>query len=323
MSEAFEKDLNVFLREDVLMREVPEYAQKEKIRATLARQERELRELVPSAPKAEELAEQLRRAFDSFSTQHKLVAQRFAQQREVSAQSEKEGAKEAKSREVAESLKEKYKQQYAALMTVQVDSDRQFQEELTACQKSLRDQESLVFSLRERKENAEGHSQNLAEHRESFLGEIEKLTRAKEAEIREKKELVAEMQEKIEESLNSLNLDEKEEERVDPELENAQAFQAQFASSCAVVVEEWEKFSSSELEKCLGPINAHIEKIQKLRPGLENSISEFKSKLWGSLNRLAEKAEENASLRAKIVAERKKQAMFEQLKKDLEAKLSA
>lgn len=326
MADNFERALAETLKTDPVLKEVPAFSKKEKIKSLLAKQQEEIGHL--STSKSGGKAE-LNALAPLLSATHKRFKEQIALLAKLKSEGESLGlqlAKVEQEKTMVSGLEEGLTAKYKALVETLKAEENKLSDDLKAYMDTRQaeiDSEQKKFNeLREQKLDQEHRAKFLAEKKEKVFSQVDKFLEARDNLLKEKTREIGELEEKLTSSLQMLlSTAEVNESTVQSATEFVEKHKAAFEATS----DRWTALSRppDPASVLIESISSQIGKVQTLKSNSEKETLSLREKLRENALKVTGFVKENADLLAALKAEEAKTAMFEKLEAELQAKANA
>lgn len=326
MSDNFERALAESLKNDPVLKDVPAFSKKEKIKTLIAKQQEEINQLAgsKSAGKAE-----LSALGPLVAASHRKFKEQLALLAKLKGEAEALGAQLAKTEQektMVSGLEEGLTAKYKALIETLKAEENKLSEDLKAYmdtrQAEIDGEQKKFNELREQKLDQEHRAKFLAEKKEKVFSQVDKFLEARDALLKEKTREIGELEEKLTSSLQMLlSTAEVDESKVKAASEFVEKHKPAFEAT----TDRWAALSRppDPAAALIESISALIGKVQSLKSTTEKETTSLREKLRENVVKVNGFVKENADLLAALKAEEAKTAMFEKLEAELLAKAKA
>lgn len=326
MSDNFERALAESLKNDPVLRDVPAFSKKEKIKTLIAKQQEEINQLSgsKSGGKAElsALGPFIAASQKRFKEQLALLAKLKAEGEALGAQLAKAEQEKTMVSGLEEGLTAKYKTLIETLKTEENRLSEDLKTYMDTRQAEIDTEQKKFNELREQKLDQEHRAKFLAEKKEKVFSQVDKFLEARDALLKEKTREIGELEEKLTSSLQMLlSTAEVDESKVKAAGEFVEKHKAAFEAT----TDRWAALSRppDPAAALIESISAQIGKVQSLKSTTEKETTSLREKLRENVTKVNGFVKENADLLAALKAEEAKTAMFEKLEAELLAKAKA
>ena len=323
MSDQLENTLSEGLSLDPILKDMPSYMKKDKMKLLLSRQQEELKNFTSNknarAIDLVALSQTLKTTYEKFQEEYENIKQLKLSNEALAAKIEKTKKEAEMVKNIEEGLTGKYRELAETMKQDEAQLSKELKIYMDKKQNLIDSDQARYTDLRDKKYEQEEKRKFLLDKKEKVFTQVDEFLAAKDLLFKDKQQEIAELEEKFSHNMKTL-LSTAE---VDiPQANSAQVFTERYQKRYDKIVKSWQALNHQPEESAhlIESISSKIGKVRDLKAQTSKELFLLKEKLKDNMQKVMVFVSQNQDLADQIESEKGKASLFQKLIDDLKSK---